>query len=332
MEKPTFSVQKLSECLTNSYGIDAQHISILPWGADSNASVYKAQAQDKAYFLKLKQGHQHDLALTITKLLEQAGISQVISPLNTLHDQPTMLIADYTLIVYPFLEARNGFEHPLGPEQWITLGKALRKVQALSLPSSLQNQLRREDFSAHCRNALHSWLKTSEAEPAGDEMAKALWTFIKDNQKVIYHLLNEAERLCDIAKHIQTPFVFCHADIHAGNVLIDERNHLYIVDWDDPMMAPKERDLMFIGAGIGNVWNKPEEEVLFYQGYGKAEINSTLLNYYRYERIIVDIAEFIQLLLLSTKGGESRKLMYQHFIDMFAPNGVVDIACKFKKQ
>ncbi len=332
MENPTFSVQKLSECLKSSYGIDAQHISILPWGADPNASVYKAQAQDKAYFLKLKQGHQHDIAITITKFLEQAGISQLISPINTLNDQPTLLIEHNTLIVYPFLEACNGFEHPLGPEQWITLGKALRKVQDLTIPSSLQNQLRREDFSTQSRNAVRSWLETSEAEPIGDEIAKALWKFIKENQKAIYHLMNEAERLCHIAKHIQTPFVLCHADIHAGNVLIDKSDNLYVVDWDEPMMAPKERDLMFIGAGIGNVWNKPEEEALFYQGYGKAEINSTLLDYYRYERIIVDIAEFIQLLLLSTQGGESRKLMYQHFIDMFAPNGVVDIACKFKKQ
>ena len=30
---------------------------------------------------------------------------------------------------------------------------------------------------------------------------------------------------------------------------------------------PKERDLMFIGGGVANVWNKPHEETLFYKGY-----------------------------------------------------------------
>jgi spectinomycin phosphotransferase len=103
---------------------------------------------------------------------------------------------------------------------------------------------------------------------------------------------------------------------------------LYIVDWDDPIMAPKERDLMFIGGGVANVWNKPQEEAFFYKGYGKIEANRTILAYYRHERIVEDIAEYGQSLLLTMEGGENRLEMYQHFIDMFEPNGVVDIAFK----
>lgn len=53
----------------------------------------------------------------------------------------------------------------------------------------------------------------------------------------------------------------------------------YLVDWDDPIMAPKERDLMFIGGGVGNVWNRSHEEELFYEGYGKVDVNPVLLAY-----------------------------------------------------
>ncbi len=60
--------------------------------------------------------------------------------------------------------------------------------------------------------------------------------------------------------------MLCHSDIHGGNVLIAENDALYIVDWDEPIMAPKERDLMFIGGGIANVWNKPHEEESFLPG------------------------------------------------------------------
>ena len=45
----------------------------------------------------------------------------------------------------------------------------------------------------------------------------------------------------------------CHKDIHGGNILIRTDGQppvLYILDWDDPILAPKERDLMFIGGGI----------------------------------------------------------------------------------
>lgn len=93
-------------------------------------------------------------------------------------------------------------------------------------------------------------------------------------------------------------------------------------------MVPKERDLMFIGGGVANVWNQSHEEALFYKGYGETEINMTLLAYYRHERIVEDIALICQQLLLTTTGGQDRLESYKHFVDQFGPQGVVEIAFK----
>ena len=141
----------------------------------------------------------------------------------------------------------------------------------------------------------------------------------------IQNMVSRAEELAQKLQHESPHFVLCHSDIHAGNVLIDENNTLYIIDWDDPILAPKERDLMFISGGVGNVWNNADEAMLFYQGYGATEINRDILTYYRYERIIEDIAIYSQQLLL-TEGGKNRAQMYEHFMAMFEPNGVVAIA------
>lgn len=103
---------------------------------------------------------------------------------------------------------------------------------------------------------------------------------------------------------------------------------LYIIDWDQPIMAPKERDLMFIGAGVGNVWNTKHEEDLFYAGYGKTEINKTIIDYYRCVRILEDVVEYNQELLSTGLGYKNRLTSYKHFIAMFGPNGVVDIALR----
>ena len=100
------------------------------------------------------------------------------------------------------------------------------------------------------------------------------------------------------------------------------------MDWNEPIMAPKERDLMFIGGGIANVWNKPHENELFYQGYGKTDINQTLLAYYRHERIVEDIAVYAQQLLLSNTGSQDRMKWYQELTAQFEPHGVVEIAFK----
>ncbi len=132
--------------------------------------------------------------------------------------------------------------------------------------------------------------------------------------QLIHRLVDRAEELAGVLQNKSSKFVLCHADIHGGNVLIDENNNFYIVDWDDPIMAPKERDLMFIGGGVANVWNELHEEILFYKGYGKTEIDKTILAYYRHERIVEDIGLYGQDLLLTTARGENRAEMYKHFM------------------
>lgn len=64
----------------------------------------------------------------------------------------------------------------------------------------------------------------------------------------IRRLVDRAEQLGQKLQGQTHKFVLCHSDIHGGNVLIEGNDSIYIVDWDDPIKAPKERDLMFIGG------------------------------------------------------------------------------------
>ncbi|MBI2792814.1 MAG: aminoglycoside phosphotransferase family protein [Gammaproteobacteria bacterium] len=326
MEKQSMSDQRIIDCLITDYGLDVAALTFLPWGADMNASVYKAQAKNKSFFVKLKHGHHHELSVALARLLHDAGISQIIPPINTIEGQPTLIIDDFTLIVYPFVEGQDGFSRNLTDAHWITLGQALRQVHEMDIPLSIQNQIRKEAYSPKWREAVRLLYAHVEGEHSGDEVALKLLKFMKENIALIRRLVDRAEQLSQKLQEQSSKFVLCHSDIHGGNVLIDGKDRLYIVDWDEPIMAPIERDLMFIGGGVANVWNKPHEEALFYQGYGKTDVNKRLLTYYRHERIVEDIAVYGHDLLLSSDGGENRSVMYKHFIDMFEPRGVVEIA------
>ncbi len=329
IEKQSLSDQRIINCLNTNYGIEVATLTFLPLGADMNASVYKAQAQDQtSYFVKLKRGHHHDISVVIVELLHAAGIQQIIPPVKTLHGQPTQRIEDFTLIVYPFVKGQDGFSRNLTDTQWLKLGQALRQVHEMEVPPSIQSRVRREVYSPKWREAVRSLYMQMEAEPIGDESALKLLKFMKKNMLAIRRLVDRAEQLGQMLQDQSPKFVLCHSDIHGGNVLMDGDDAIYIVDWDDPIMAPKERDLMFIGGGVANVWNKPHEEKFFYKGYGKTDVNATILTYYRHERIVEDISEFGQELLLTTYGGEDRPEMYKQFIGMFEPNGVVEIAFK----
>lgn len=315
-------------CLKNDYGIQVATLTFLPLGADINASIYKAQAIDQtSYFVKLKRGHQHDISITVVELLHKEGIQQIIPPIKTIHGRPTQTIEDCTLILYPFIEGKDGFSRGLTGHQWHELGQALRQIHEIDVPTSIKGQIRKEAYSPKWREVVRSLYCHIEAKPI-DELAANLSKFMKKHLLAIRRLVDRAELLCQKIESKTPKFVLCHSDIHAGNVLLGGNDTIYIVDWDDPIMAPKERDLMFVGGGVGNVWNKPHEEQLFYAGYGKTEVNEIILAYYRHERIVEDIAIYSQEILLTTARGKERLEMYNYFIAMFEPNGVVDIAFK----
>ncbi len=317
-------------CLRTCYWIEAVALTLLPIGADMDASVYKVEARDqKTYFVKLKRGHSNDVHSAILEFLQASRIQQLILPLKTAEGKQTQQMGDFTLIVYPFVQGQDGFTRSLADEQWIAFGRALRQVHEVDVPASLQTRIRREDFSPKWRDAVRS-LYTLEEAPVGDEVALNLWKFLQKNRSIIQRLVDRSEQLSQTARTLSPQFVLCHSDIHGGNILVEDKDAFYIVDWDDPILAPKERDLMFIGGGVGNVWNKPHEEKLFYQGYGQTDIDWTLLTYYRYERIVEDIALYSQELLQPTRSND-RLDMYKQFLSMFIPHGVVDIAFETDK-
>lgn len=318
----------LIDCLNTKYGIEATNLILLPLGADMNASVYKVETHDgQFYFVKLKRGHYSDISVTLLAFLQASGIQQIIFPIKTIDGNLTHYINDFTLIVYPFVNGQNGFCCHLTDGQWITLGTTLKQIHELDVPQSIKDRIRKETYSSKWREAIRS-LDGIDGDFADDETALKLQAFIKQHKAIIDRLVNRAESLSQMIQEKSAEFVLCHSDIHGGNVLIDESGTLYIVDWDEPIMAPKERDLMFIGGGVANVWNNPREEEFFYKGYGKTNINKAILAYYRHERIVEDVVEYCQALLLTSDGGEDRPEMYKQFMDMFEPNGVIDIAFK----
>jgi spectinomycin phosphotransferase len=123
--------------------------------------------------------------------------------------------------------------------------------------------------------------------------------------------------------------VVCHGDLHAGNILIEASGALYIVDWDDPILAPKERDLMFAGAGLWGGWLEPSEEAtLFYEGYGPVQIDPIALAYYRYERIIEDITAFSAEIYSTGQSQEDREQALRYLKSNFLPGGTIELADK----
>jgi spectinomycin phosphotransferase len=262
----------------------------------------------------------------VPHFLHEQGVSQIISPLKTREGWLWTTLDSYTCILYPFVAGHNGFQAPLTREQWVELGAALRRVHAVTLPPSLRRQIPSETFAAIWRKRVRGFLEAADKQTYTDPVAAKMAAVLREHRDEIAFVVARAEALAAMLQSQPVAQVLCHTDIHAGNLLLEANGALHLIDWDDPMLAPKERDLMFIGGGVGGVWTTAAEEVLFYQGYGKADVNLTALTYYRYERIVADIAAFSEQILETTAGGADRERSFQKFLPIFRPNQVLEIA------
>jgi spectinomycin phosphotransferase len=88
---------------------------------------------------------------------------------------------------------------------------------------------------------------------------------------------------------------------------------------------------MFIGDGIDEIWKSEREEALFYEIYGKTDINLSALAYYRYERVIEDLVVICEQLLTTDEGGADRERSIGWFTSNFEPGNTIDIAEKTYK-
>jgi len=316
---------QLISAIEHHYRIEITHLQKLFLGADLQAAVFKVQTCERDYFLKVKKGKFLDQGGIYTNYLHELGVAHIIAPVKTYEGRLDVKLKEMTLFLYPFIKAENGFSRRLSKLSWIELGKVVKKIHATLLPQILVEKIKKENFSQKAWLDVEDLCNKHETFEANTTYARKFKNFIQEHYCLIQHLLDQTKDLHKKIQNKECNFVFCHADLHAGNILIDEKEQFYIVDWDDPILAPKERDLMFIGAGVGNVWNQPEEVAFFYEGYGKKDIDLDLLMYYRCQRILEDIAEYAKI-FFGEIPAEDLASCYKHFLDIFAPCGCLEIA------
>jgi spectinomycin phosphotransferase len=333
LEKPDLQDEKIIAYLQEEYGLLVVQVAFLPLGADQNTAVYRVVADDDApYFLKLRRGVLNEIPVALPKFLSDQGLAQIIAPLTTKTGQLWANLDAFKVILYPFVEGHNGYEVRLSERHWRDFGRALKSIHTAQVPPALISCIQRETLTPQWRETVKTFLARVEDDAFDDPVAVKLATFLRTKRDEVFDLVARAERLAQALQTRSLEFILCHADIHAGNVLIDANGAFYIVDWDTPILAPKERDLMSIGAGLMGGWHTAQaEETLFYRGYGQTQIDPIALAYYRYERIIQDIAVFCEQILSTHEGGEDREQSFQYLTSNFLPNSTIEIAHKSDK-
>ena len=157
LEKPDFPDDKIIACLQAEYGLRVAAIAFLPLGADLNTAVYRVVADDgTSYFLKLRSGVFDETSVALPKFLSDQGIAEIIAPLATQTGQLWANLDTFKVILYPFVEGRNGYEVDLSDRHWIEFGAALKRIHSMVVPPALINRIQRETYSPKWRDIVKS--------------------------------------------------------------------------------------------------------------------------------------------------------------------------------
>ena len=307
LDKPDIQDALIIAAVGDAFGLKVAQLTFLPLGADFNTAVYRAVSVDGApYFLKLRRGDFDEVAVAIPRYLQKQGIAAVMAPIPARDGRLWAEMEGFKLILYPFVEGRSGRNAELSDRQWRELGAALRAVHAAKLPPDLARRAPRETYSPHWRGMVKAALARSETSAYDDPAAARLAALLKTERGKIAPIVDRAERLAVPLRRHPRPFVLCHTDVHAFNVILGADDGLFIVDWDNPLLAPKEHDLMFMDDGCDEgMWSNPRED-LFYQGYGPTEVDPVAMAYYQVERVVVDIAVTCEMVFAGAEAGDPR--------------------------
>jgi len=187
----------------------------------------------------------------------------------------------------------------------------------------------KESYSAEWRDICRNVIQRLDNETFDDQVIKGLAAFLHPRRERLLDLIGRAEQFAHTLASHSTELVVCHSDIHPGNLFIDTKGTLFIVDWDYPLLAPKERDLMFIGGGQGFVnRTAQEEEMFFYRYYGDSPINHVAMAYYRCDRNLYDLSVECTRIFSSTGSDLDRARSLEIITWLFLPGGSIEMAYK----
>ena len=300
-EQPRIPEERLLACLQDQYDLSPIALEFLPRGRDYNAGVYRVVSeQGTVYLLKVTSRPLYEPSCLVPGYLRDQGITSVVAPVPTRSSALWTRVEEWTVIVYPFIDGDSSLTG-MTNEQWKELGSIFKRIHQVRLQPGSFPSLRTEAFDP---TEYARWVRAFETQHlhprhGGSDSVRVLRASWVEYQSTIHTAVTSLEKLAELLQRRVRPYVICHADLHARNLIRDREGHVFAIDWDEVMLAPKERDFIFI--------REPQADA-FWEGYGQKEIDWMLLSYFLWERVVQDVIEDTQNVCFKDDLAEETKM------------------------
>jgi spectinomycin phosphotransferase len=272
ISEPNIDRKKLQELLASNFGFSINEIIFNPKGEASWS--YIILTDKEKFFLKFYEQETFDLKTFdfIVDLYTKCKIENIIHPVETVSGEIALTFDSYKLVLFNFIDGKTIREQPLNEIQLLDLGELLAKTHQ-SFKEIGPYEVREKFESPFKKNILKIYAETSSSSDLNQIQQQAKQIYVDYKEKFLDQLF-QLEKISDSLKNQNIEFVNCHGEPSPENIMVSEDGKIYLIDWDFPIFAPKEKDLMFF---------KDQPEVL--NGYKKifseVKINEEVEKYYK---------------------------------------------------
>ena len=241
--------------------------------------------------------------------------------------------------VVPWVEGARAIETGLDAAQWRTFGEVLGAVHSTPPAAPLVGAedgllpLDRHDPTAEVRRARRfgaALLRARAQRPVDPLLGELADLWDRHGSRVLEVAALAGATATDEQVWRDVDRVICHTDPHHGNLLLGSTTapttgsdagplttdagppatdagpgEVWLVDWDDAVLAPREADLIFVVGGVYSFAPITDAQVgWFFEGYTPAsggvtlpDLDPTRLTYYRSTRALTDFLDFADAVL-----------------------------------
>lgn len=246
--EPNISQAELIDLLNEKYPLQIKSLTFLPKGEVS--WVYVVEGVDGIKYL-LKIHKAKILPVERFKLLndlhEKAGINGLTYPLPTKDGTLQIEILGYPSVVFNYIEGKTAGESKPTDKEYEKFGALLSQIhQAINIVDYPV----REAFDVPTKDDFLKVLSHLESGNENSTLKKEAFGILKPLRARLEEELVNLEVLQSQLRSSQIDFVLCHGEPSPDNIMVDNDGEPYLIDWDEPIMAPKEKDLLFFGLTL----------------------------------------------------------------------------------
>ena len=278
------------------------------WGG---YSYIVSSVQNERFFLKLQNethtsgifaANSPEFYMPLMHQLHTRHIVNLPELILTQNGDFSAQVAEFKIMVYRFIE---GQEVGFGNWPVAILPKLAEQVGKLhnALPKLEIKHPFVENFQIAFENEIIEYLHILETtQPSIAKGRLKLQAALLPRQEAIRQQLSRLKELQAILRQQNPKKVICHTDLHGANLMTGVDGKLYLLDWENAMIAPPEHDLFF-WVGEDQIWD------VFFPIYqkqvGAVKLSHVTFEFYFLRRALEDIADFI-LSILREDGSDDR--------------------------